>query len=73
MIWQTISLSVRAAWAAFNVACPTCGIQVPVTFPLSSLTCALVFLKCLGKGSFAATNLFQENNGNVALYRINMK
>lgn len=73
MIWQTISLSVHAAGAAFNVACPTCGIQLPVTFPLSLLTCVLVFLKCLGKGSFAATNLFQENNDNVPLYEINMK
>lgn len=73
MIWQTISLSVHAAGAAFNVACPTCGIQLPVTFPLSSPTCALLFLKCLGKGSFAATNLFQENSDNVALYKINRK
>lgn len=63
----------HAAQAAFNVACPTCGIQLPVTFPLSSLTCMMVFFKCLGKGSFAATNLFQENNDNVALYKINMK
>lgn len=73
MIWRTISVSVHAAGAAFNVACPTWGIQLAVTFPLSSLTCAVVFLKCSGKGSFAATNLFQENNDNVALYKINMK
>lgn len=65
--------SLHAAWAAFSVVCPTCGIQLPVTFLLGSLTGALVFLKCLGKGSFAAANLFQENNGNVALYKINMK
>jgi len=73
MVWQAISLSVHAAQAAFNVACPACGIPLPVTFPLSLLTCAVVFLRCLGKGSFAATNLFQENNDNVALYKINMK
>lgn len=73
MILQAISFSLHAAWAAFNVACPTCGIQLPVTFPFSSLIYALVFLKCLGKGGFAATNLFQENNNSVALYKINMK
>lgn len=73
MILQTISLSLHAAGAVFNVACPTCGLQLPVTFPFCSLVYALVFLKCLGKGSFAATNLFQENNDSVALYKTNMK
>lgn len=69
MIYQTISLSLHA----FNVACPTCGIQLPVNFSIQFILYALVFLKCVGKGSFAATNLFWENNDSVALYKTNMK
>lgn len=54
MIWQAVSVSVHAARVVFNVACPTCGIQLTVTFPLSFADMCAAFLEVLWKRKFCS-------------------